>query len=98
MGGGSALPRKLFEGYRDVFGVPLVQGWGMTETSPVCTIGNPPSDLGDKDEIDWRVFAGRIMPGAPLRVTADLRGGGPRDGESPGEIEGKGPWDTTGYS
>ena len=42
MGGGSAIPRSLIEGYRDVFGVPLVQGWGMTETSPVCTIGHPP--------------------------------------------------------
>src|SRR3954463_9198112 len=69
MGGGSALPRKLFEGYQDHFGVPLVQGWGMTETSPVCTIGHPPSDLQGRSEIDWRVHAGRILPGVELRIT-----------------------------
>ena len=42
MCGGSAVPRALIEGYFNVFDVPIVQGWGMTETSPVCAIGNPP--------------------------------------------------------
>jgi fatty-acyl-CoA synthase len=97
MGGGSALPRALFEGYRDVFGVPLVQGWGMTETSPVCTIGNPPSDLGDLDEISWRVKAGRIQPGVQLRLTDDDGEVVPWDGESLGEIEVRGPWITGSY-
>ena len=35
MCGGSAVPRGLIEAYRDVFGIPLVQGWGMTETSQI---------------------------------------------------------------
>ncbi|MFT3853169.1 MAG: long-chain fatty acid--CoA ligase [Ilumatobacteraceae bacterium] len=97
MGGGSALPRALFEGYRDTFGVPLVQGWGMTETSPVCTIGNPPADLGDKSEIDWRVYAGRVIPGVQLRITDDLGEEVAWDGESLGEIEVRGPWITGAY-
>ncbi|MEO5723557.1 MAG: long-chain fatty acid--CoA ligase [Ilumatobacteraceae bacterium] len=97
MGGGSALPRALFEGYRDTFGVPLVQGWGMTETSPVCTIGMPPSDMGDLDEISWRVFAGRILPGVELRITDDIGDVVPWDGESLGEIEVRGPWITGSY-
>src|SRR4029079_7559413 len=73
MGGGSALPRKLFEGYRDVFGIPLVQGWGMTETSPVCTIGNPPADMGDKDEVDWRGEGRRDLAGGEPPPHARLR-------------------------
>ncbi len=97
MGGGSALPKALFEGYRDVFHVPLVQGWGMTETSPVCTIGHPPSDMGDRDEIDWRVYAGRILPGVQLRITDDAGEEVAWDGESLGEIEVKGPWITGAY-
>ena len=44
MCGGSAVPRGLIEGYQNVFGVPVVQGWGMTETSPVCAIGHPPKE------------------------------------------------------
>ena len=47
MCGGSAVPRALIEGYLEVFKVPIVQGWGMTETSPVCAIGHPPKDMGD---------------------------------------------------
>ncbi len=97
MGGGSALPRALFEGYRDTFGVPLVQGWGMTETSPVCTMGEPPSDMGDVDEITWRTYAGRVLPGVQLRLTDDVDEVVPWDGESLGEIEVRGPWITGSY-
>ena len=86
MCGGSAVPRALIEGYLDVFGVPIVQGWGMTETSPVCAIGHPPKDMGDDDEVDWRARTGRIMPGVELRITDDSgatvavgRRGGRRD-------------------
>ena len=71
MCGGSAVPRGLIDGYRDTFGVPIVQGWGMTETSPVCAIGHPPKDMGDLSETDWRVKTGRIMPGVELRITDD---------------------------
>src|SRR3954468_22993286 len=39
--GGSAVPKALSEGYREKIGMPILQAWGMTETSPiasVCTI------------------------------------------------------------
>ena len=95
MGGGSAVPRALFEGYRDAFGVPLVQGWGMTETSPVCTIGHPPADMGD-DERDR--LAGRTPDGScPASSCASPTTSAttvPWDGESLGEIEVEGPWIT----
>src|SRR3954464_10554675 len=32
--GGSAVPRSLIERFDERFGVPIIQGWGMTETSP----------------------------------------------------------------
>ncbi len=44
MSGGSALPLAMMEKFRDVHGVHMSQGWGMTETSPVCTfalVGQP---------------------------------------------------------
>jgi len=69
MCGGSAVPRGLIDGYQATFGVPIVQGWGMTETSPVCAIGHPPKDPGDGSETDWRVKTGRIIPGVELRIT-----------------------------
>ena len=97
MCGGSAVPRALIEGYLDVFGVPIVQGWGMTETSPVCAIGHPPKDMAGDDEITWRARTGRILPGVELRLTDDSGATVPWDGESLGEIEVRGPWITASY-
>ncbi len=38
MVGGSAIPRVLVEGFEKEFKVSVLQGWGMTEMSPVGTI------------------------------------------------------------
>ncbi len=97
MCGGSAVPRGLIEGYQNVFGVPVVQGWGMTETSPVCAIGHPPKLRGDLSETDWRVKTGRIIPGVELRITDDEGNAQPWDGEALGEIEVRGSWITGSY-
>ena len=97
MCGGSAVPRGLIEAYRDVFHVPLVQGWGMTETSPVCAIGHPPKEALGLDEVDWRVKTGRVMPGVELRITDDSGAVQPWDGEALGEIEVRGSWITASY-
>ena len=34
--GGAAVPESLIRGFQERFGVPVVQGWGMTETSPLA--------------------------------------------------------------
>ncbi|MCE9622797.1 MAG: long-chain fatty acid--CoA ligase [Actinomycetia bacterium] len=97
MCGGSAVPRGLIEGYRDVFHVPIVQGWGMTETSPVCAIAHPPKDMGSLSETDWRVMTGRVLPGVELRITDDSGAVQPWDGVALGEIEVRGSWVTASY-
>jgi fatty-acyl-CoA synthase len=97
MCGGSAVPRGLIDGYRDTFGVPVVQGWGMTETSPVCAIGHPPKEMSGLSETDWRVKTGRVIPGVELRITDDSGAVQPWDGEALGEIEVRGSWITASY-
>jgi long-chain acyl-CoA synthetase len=37
MSGGAALPATVLERFRDVFGVAVLEGYGLTETSPVAT-------------------------------------------------------------
>ena len=39
--GGSAVPRALSEAFREKLGKPILQAWGMTETSPVATAAPP---------------------------------------------------------
>ena len=43
--GGSAVPSSMIEAVRDRWNVPVIQGWGMTETSPMCVLSHPPKDL-----------------------------------------------------
>ncbi|MGH9105703.1 MAG: long-chain-fatty-acid--CoA ligase [Acidimicrobiales bacterium] len=92
--GGAALPRAIMETFRDRWGVQMGQGWGMTETSPVCTytlVG------GEGEREDKPLSAGRIVPGVEMRVVTPEGDIAPRDGSSVGEIEVRGPWVTASY-
>jgi len=97
--GGAAAPRSLFEKLQEQYGVYLVQGWGMTETSPVGGIAHPPYDIerGSAEDFDWRLRSGRVLAGVQMRIVADDGTELPWDGESVGEIEVRGPWITGAY-
>jgi fatty-acyl-CoA synthase len=94
--GGSAPPRALMEDFQLRFGVRMIQGWGMTETSPCCTLSHPPRPF-DEDDLDWRTKAGRVLPGVELRIVAADGTVLPNDGKSQGEVEVRGPWITGSY-
>ncbi len=95
--GGAAVPRQLIERFRDELGVQLIQGWGMTETSPLCALATPPRQASPDEEIEWRSMTGRIVPGVEVRICADDGSVVANDGESVGEFEVRGPWITGSY-
>ncbi len=95
--GGSAVPRSLIEGFDETFGVPVVQAWGMTETSPLAAIAHVPRGTADDEAMEWRARTGRPMPGVEMRICADDGTELPWDGEAQGEIEIRGPWITGSY-
>ena len=43
--GGAAIPRSLMEALEQRYGLRIIQGWGMTETSPVGGMAHPPADV-----------------------------------------------------
>ena len=94
--GGAALPRSLAEGFLHRHGVKVVQGWGLTETSPVVAVAQPPRGCTKEEEIEWTTKTGRIIPGVELRI-CDGDKVLPWDGESIGEFEARGPWITASY-
>jgi fatty-acyl-CoA synthase len=95
--GGAAVPRQLIEQFRDELGVQLVQGWGMTETSPICSLALPPRGVPVEEEIEWRSKTGRGVAGVEVRVVGEDGSVMPNDGESVGEFEVRGPWIAGSY-
>jgi fatty-acyl-CoA synthase len=74
--GGSAVPEALIRHFDEVFGVPLVQGWGMTETSPLASVSRLPGDveLGEDEAYEVRACIGRVMPLVDFRLDEDAGG------------------------
>jgi fatty-acyl-CoA synthase len=97
LAGGSAVPRVMIEAFRDRFGIDLIQGWGMTETSPLAAVSIPPAGSPKELDVDYRAKAGRVVAGVELRVTTEDGAVLPRDGKSIGEFEIRGPWITGSY-
>jgi fatty-acyl-CoA synthase len=95
--GGSAVPKVLSEAYRDQVGLPIMQAWGMTETSPVASVAHIKSSLeptlSEDEKADLRCTVGQISIGVDFRVvdplTLEER---PWDGETSGELQVRGPW------
>jgi acyl-CoA synthetase (AMP-forming)/AMP-acid ligase II len=93
--GGSAVPRALSEAWRAQIGLPILQAWGMTETSPlgtVCRIKSTlDSSLDDDGRADLRTSIGQAVLGVETRIA---RSG---DADASGELQVRGPWITASY-
>ena len=95
--GGSAVPRALMEAFHNEFGITILQGWGMTETSPLASVARPPRGLSAEAAWDYRATAGRLLFGVEGRIVDDTGDVQQRDGKAVGEVEVRGPWVTAAY-
>ncbi|WP_245623167.1 long-chain fatty acid--CoA ligase [Spirillospora albida] len=97
--GGAAAPRVLLERFEERYGLRIIQGWGMTETSPLGGMAFPPPGVepGTPEDVDWRMKSGRVAPGVEMRIVDADGAELPWDGTAVGEIEVRGPWITGSY-
>ncbi|MGQ0559618.1 MAG: long-chain fatty acid--CoA ligase [Sphingosinicella sp.] len=92
--GGSAAPKPMIE-YFMKRGIRVGHAWGMTEMSPIGTVGAPPwnwESLGFEQQVDIVCKQGRVPFGVEMRIVDDDGNEQPRDGESSGRLQVRGPW------
>ena len=85
--GGEALGAALSGRFRELFGVPILEGFGMTETSPVVSVNVPARSRAGS--------VGRLLPGVEARVVDDADRPVPAGAE--GELHLRGECVTPGY-
>ncbi len=98
--GGAACPRGIVERFRYDHGATVMQGWGMTEMSPLGTIFGLKAgmeDLTDEELIDLQCKQGRTVFGVELKIVDDENNELPWDGVAFGALKARGPWIATGY-
>jgi fatty-acyl-CoA synthase len=97
--GGAAVPEALIRAFAK-HGVWLLQGWGMTETSPLATVSylrNELKDAGDEERFRRAAMAGVPVPLVDLRIRTEDDADAPWDGMTMGEIQVRGPFITGSY-
>ena len=97
--GGAAVPPSLIEGF-ERHGLPIIQGWGMTETTPLGTISHLPSDLetiAPAEQYTYRARQGTPIPLISIRARAEDGVLIPWDDTAMGELEIRGPWVAAAY-
>jgi 3-(methylthio)propionyl---CoA ligase len=98
--GGSAVPAALMQVYRERFDVEIIHAWGMTETSPIGTMGTlsaRASSCSEQQQAAIRTKQGRTVFGIELKITDDAGRELPHDGRAFGALKVRGPWVASSY-
>lgn len=98
--GGSACPRMIAQKFNDVYGVEVVHAWGMTEMSPLGTLGTMKPEyagLTGGPKLDVQKTQGFAPFGVELKVTDDDNREREWDGKTFGRLKVRGPAVARGY-
>ena len=98
--GGSALSQSMLERIERDLGAEGGQGWGMTETSPICVVGrllpkHAGLSVGEQQKV--KLKQGRGVFGVELKIVDEDGHRLPWDGVAFGEVWVRGPWIASGY-
>jgi fatty-acyl-CoA synthase len=100
LSGGAAVPRSTIEAFERLFGTTVIHAWGMTETSPIATIGTllpKHAALPRAQQVDVQMRQGRSLYGCEVKAVGPNGEDLPHDGVSVGELKVRGPWVLSGY-
>jgi fatty-acyl-CoA synthase len=92
--GGSACPRAMTQKFQEVYEVEVCHAWGMTEMSPLGTLGSlkPEYDcLSGEQRLDIQMKQGHPPFAVEMKITDDDNRELPRDGKTFGRLKVRGP-------
>ena len=92
--GGSACPRAMTQKFQDDYGVEVCHAWGMTEMSPLGTLGSLKpeyANLKGDARLDVQMKQGHPPFGVEMKITDDAGHELPRDGKIFGRLKVRGP-------
>ena len=98
--GGAAAPLSMIEAFELEHGVEVLHGWGMTEMSPVGSIGslNPASArLPVEERHRIKQKQGHAVWGVEFKIVDEQGRRLPHDGRSAGVLFVRGPWIASAY-
>lgn len=98
--GGAACPRIIIERFKQQHDCMVVQGWGMTETSPLGTVfglKKGMENLSDEEITDLQCLQGRGVFGIEMCIVDENNEELPWDGVAFGALKVRGPWVAKGY-
>ena len=98
--GGSACPEAIIRGFKERYDVDVMHIWGMTETSPVATLGSPCASVSSRpfdEQLPFRLKQGRVQLGCELKIVDDEGRSLPEDGKAFGRLLCRGPIVAGGY-
>ncbi|MEM6899039.1 MAG: AMP-binding protein, partial [Pseudomonadota bacterium] len=87
--GGSAVPERILRAFEEEFEVDVIHAWGMTETSPLGTLGNLPPHLLNADidtRMEQKLKQGRAPFGVELKIVDDENNELDRNGQTSGRL------------
>lgn len=92
--GGSAAPRSMIEIFEEKYDVKVFHAWGMTEMSPMGTLGALKAGMDElplEKQIDVKVKQGRAIYTVEMKITDDDGKELPSDGKAFGHLMVRGP-------
>ena len=92
--GGSACPKRIIECFEQKYEVDVVHAWGMTEMSPLGTLGSLTAEVAMRpyeERIAYKLKQGRPLFGVEMKIVDDAGRELSRDGKAFGRLKVRGP-------